>query len=95
MLARPRQTVVIYMGLNGLPIICSRMMAHGLPADTPAAVVQQASTPQQREVIATLATLPQAVAAAGLRSPALIVIGNVVGLHGQLHWLNRRAAVTA
>ena len=43
-LARPRQTVVIYMGLRGLPDICAQLVAHGLPADRPAAMVQQGTT---------------------------------------------------
>jgi uroporphyrin-III C-methyltransferase/precorrin-2 dehydrogenase/sirohydrochlorin ferrochelatase len=56
-LARPRQTVVIYMGLSGLPTICAQLVAHGLPAHWPAAVVAQGTLPTQRVVCATLATL--------------------------------------
>lgn len=81
-LARPRQTVVIYMGLGTLEIICARLIAHGLPPDTPAAVVHAATTAWQRIVAEPLATLPGAVRSAGLRSPALIIIGHVVTLYG-------------
>ncbi|MGE5471226.1 MAG: uroporphyrinogen-III C-methyltransferase [Bacteroidota bacterium] len=91
-LARPRQTVVIYMGLAALPEICRCLVDHGLPPETPAAVVQQASTPLQREVMATLSTLEQAVATAGLQSPALIVIGGVVDLHSKMRWFAAAAA---
>ncbi|MBV2264184.1 MAG: uroporphyrinogen-III C-methyltransferase [Thauera sp.] len=79
-LARPHQTVVIYMGLGALEIICTQMIAHGLAAATPAAVIHAATTPRQCGVHATLATLPGAVRAAGIRAPALIMIGQVVAL---------------
>jgi len=51
-LARPRQTVVVYMGLLGLAEFCAELIAHGMPRDMPAAVVQQATLPQQRVVTA-------------------------------------------
>lgn len=83
-LARPHQTVVIYMGLGALEIICRQLVAHGLPASTPAAVVQAATTPEQRIVTGRLDTLPEAVRQAGLKSPSLIVVGTVVNLHAVL-----------
>ena len=85
-LARRRQTVVIYMGLAGLSTICRQLIAHGLPPDWPAAVVEQGTLPDQRVVTATLATLPAAVDAAGLRSPCLTIVGEVVRLREQLAW---------
>lgn len=85
-LARPRQTVVIYMGLHGLPVLCERLIAHGRPAGTPAAVVQQATTARQRVVTGTLDTLPTLVAQAGLHAPTLIIVGEVVSLQRQLAW---------
>lgn len=81
-LARPRQTVVIYMGLGALEIISRELIAHGLPADTPAAVVHAGTTPQQVVLTEDLARLPGAVKAARIRSPALIMIGSVVSLYG-------------
>jgi uroporphyrin-III C-methyltransferase len=86
LLARPNQTVVIYMGVGALPEICARLVANGLPAHTPAAVVQNATTPRQRSVAGSLAALPELVAAAGIQAPALIVIGQVVGLQANLNW---------
>jgi uroporphyrin-III C-methyltransferase len=83
-LARPRQTVVIYMGLSGLAEICTQLIAHGLPADWPAAVVSDGTLPTQRVVCATLATLATEVADAGLASPCLTIVGEVVRLRSQL-----------
>ncbi len=85
-LARPHQTVVVYMGLLGLPLLCQQLVAHGMPAATPAAVVQQGTTRQQRVVCGTLATLPLASFKAGLEPPTLIVVGEVVTLRDKLAW---------
>ncbi|HEX6363810.1 MAG TPA: uroporphyrinogen-III C-methyltransferase [Albitalea sp.] len=85
-LARPRQTVVIYMGLAALPGICRELVAHGLDAQWPAAVVQQGTTPDQRVVAGTLADLAERVAQAQLRSPCLVIVGEVVRLREQLAW---------
>ena len=95
-LARPRQTVVIYMGLSGLADICSKLVAHGLPADWPAAVVAQGTLEVQRVVCATLSTLAEAVAREGLQSPCLTIVGEVVRLRRELAWFGtQREAVTA
>jgi uroporphyrin-III C-methyltransferase len=85
-LARKRQTVVIYMGLHGLEELCSKLMEHGLPADWPAAIVQQGTTPNQRSVTGTLATLPALAEAAQLKAPTLIIVGEVVKLRDKLAW---------
>jgi len=84
MLARPHQTVVIYMGLAGLEIISARLIAHGLPADTPAALIAHASRPGQRCLRASLSELPGLARAEGVQSPALLVIGGVAALHERL-----------
>lgn len=91
-LARPHQTLVIYMGLLGLPEICRQLVAHGLPATTPAALIQQGTTPRQRVVVADLATLPQAVVEAEMRAPCLIIVGGVVTLREKLSWFNPQPA---
>ena len=80
-LARPQQTLVIYMGLGALPIICAELIRHGMPPETSGAVVQSASHPEQKTVCGTLADLAERVTAAGIRSPALIVIGAVTALY--------------
>ena len=79
-LAATRTTLVIYMGVKNLPEIVSQLMAGGLAADTTALAVQSGTLPQQREVKATLGSLHGAMLAAGLGSPAIIVIGAVADL---------------
>lgn len=83
MLARPRQTVVFYMGVNNLPEICRQLMAHGLPGDTPAALVEKATLPDERCITAILAELPELALRHQVRPPALIVIGGVVSVRAQ------------
>ena len=91
-LARPRQTVVIYMGLAGLPGICEKLIEHGLPAHWPAAVVSHGTLATQRVVCATLGTLTAAVRHAGLSSPCLTIVGEVVRLRDELAWFGSRHA---
>jgi uroporphyrin-III C-methyltransferase/precorrin-2 dehydrogenase/sirohydrochlorin ferrochelatase len=64
------------------------LIAHGLPAEMPAAVVQQATLPQQRVVTAPLGELAEAVARAGLRPPTLVIVGDVVRLRDRLAWFD-------
>lgn len=87
-LVRPKQTVVIYMGLVGLAEICKQLVAHGLPATTLAAVVQQGTTPKQRVVAGDLKTLAKKVEAAEMKPPCLIIVGDVVKLREKLAWFN-------
>jgi uroporphyrin-III C-methyltransferase len=91
-LARPRQTLVVYMGLMALPTLCGKLIEHGRAPDTPAAVVQNATRPDQRVVVATLRTLPEQVALAGLKAPTVILVGEVVALHRQLAWFVTQSA---
>jgi uroporphyrin-III C-methyltransferase / precorrin-2 dehydrogenase / sirohydrochlorin ferrochelatase len=93
-MARPRQTVVIYMGLVGLEQICAQLIAHGVSPDMPAAVIQQGTTHKQRVVESTLATLAHDVAAAGLKPPSLTIIGEVVQLRSRLNWFTPAEAGT-
>ena len=88
-LARPCHTVVFYMGLGAASEICRQMIAHGLPASTPAAVVRNGTQPDQKTLLATLGTLPEAIASSGIKPPALIVVGSVVSLHGKLSWFEK------
>ena len=95
-LVRPRQTGVIYMGLGGLPEICRQMVAHGAAPELPIAVVQNGSLQTQRVVTGTLANMAERVAQAGLVSPCLTIIGEVVKLHDTLAWFqSETAGVTA
>lgn len=78
-LARPWQTVVIYMGVGTLPVVCEQLVAHGLPETTPAALVERATLPEQRCIVGTVATLPSLGVRYGVKPPALIMIGEAVG----------------
>ena len=88
MLCRPGQTIVIYMGLKGLVTLCDEMKKHGMPGDTPAAIVQQGTTLNQKTVTGTLDTLPALAAQAELKPPTLIIVGSVVSLHAKLNWFH-------
>jgi uroporphyrin-III C-methyltransferase/precorrin-2 dehydrogenase/sirohydrochlorin ferrochelatase len=90
-LARPNQTLAIYMGLSMLPSICERLVESGVSPGMPAAAIEQGTLPGQRVIAATLSTLAAEVAAAGLRSPCLTVIGEVVRLRDQLAWFDAPA----
>ena len=85
-MSRPRQTVVIYMGLVGIKEICEKLIEHGVAATMPVAVVQQGTTQRQKVITATLADLAEKVAAAGMKPPCLTIIGEVVKLREKLNW---------
>ncbi len=85
-LARPNQTIVIYMGLVGLPVLCQQLIIHGLPTTMPAAIIQQGTTQTQKIVVGSLETLPGLTMAANLTPPTLIIVGEVVKLHQKLAW---------
>jgi uroporphyrin-III C-methyltransferase/precorrin-2 dehydrogenase/sirohydrochlorin ferrochelatase len=88
MLVRPQQTVVIYMGLSALPEICRQLIAHGAPATRPIALVQHGTLATQRVLTGTLADLPAKAAGSGYTSPSLLIVGDVVRLHGTLDWFD-------
>jgi len=79
-LARSASTIIIYMGLTRLPEIAARLIEAGKPADTPAAVVSQGTGDGQQQVIAPLGELFNAARRSRIKTPALIIIGPVVGL---------------
>lgn len=89
-LARLGGTLVIFMGSRRLESIAARLVAGGRAAATPAAAVQWGTWPRQRTVVATLETLAERAAAEGIESPALIVVGEVVGLRDLLNWFESK-----
>ena len=91
-LARPAQTVVIYMGLGSLAETMQSLADAGCPPARPVAVVQDGGLPSQRVVSATIGDIAQRVDAAGLRSPALVLIGDVVSLRDNLAWFDAPAS---
>ncbi|HUT23985.1 MAG TPA: uroporphyrinogen-III C-methyltransferase [Sumerlaeia bacterium] len=89
-LAKGFGTVVFYMGVGNLPMIAERLRAHGRSDSTPVAVVRWGTWPRQETVTGTLADIAEKVEAAGLKPPAVIVVGEVVALREQLNWFERR-----
>ncbi len=85
-LAKPHQTLVFYMGVQGLARLRDNLITHGRAASTPVALVENGSRPQQRVVAGTLAQLPELAAAHAVRAPALLVVGEVAALATRLHW---------
>jgi len=85
-LVHPNQTVVFYMGLHTLPILSKKLIEHGKPGDTPAAIVSRGTLADQKVLTGTLDTLPELQEKAQLPAPALIIVGEVVSLHENLSW---------
>jgi uroporphyrin-III C-methyltransferase/precorrin-2 dehydrogenase/sirohydrochlorin ferrochelatase len=85
-LAAERQTLAVYMGVSELDTVRTRLLAHGRAATTPFALVENGSRPEQRVIVGTLADLPETARAHGVRSPALLIIGEVAALATDLHW---------
>ena len=88
-LADPHRTLVLLMAIGNLANICTRLIEHGLPADTPVAVIADGTRPTQRTVTGTLETIAGEVQRAGLAAPAIVVIGEVVALRENLRWFDR------
>ena len=95
MLAHANQTIVFYMGLHGLNIICEQLIKHGLDSNTPAALITKGTTPDQRVLIGDLSTLPNLVDEQHVHGPTLIIVGSVVSLHTKLHWYLTEKEITA
>jgi uroporphyrinogen III methyltransferase/synthase len=85
-LATGVDTLVFLMGVGNLPQIVEQLVAHGRPADTPAALVRWGTMPHQQTVSGTLADITERVEAAGLRPPAVTIVGPVAGLREDLRW---------
>lgn len=88
-LVAPGQTVAIYMGLQGLPVISDRLVAHGMDPDTPAAMIEQGTTPNQKIHCATISSLPRVLEHAKVQPPTMLIIGSVVELHHSLNWFEQ------
>ncbi|AUI70014.1 siroheme synthase CysG [Beggiatoa leptomitoformis] len=87
-LTQAHQTVVVYMGLKAISIFCAEMIKHGMSGEQPAALVQKATTADQKVIVGTLQTLPQLVEAENVNLQSLIIVGDVVKLHEKLKWFN-------
>ncbi|MCU0568641.1 MAG: uroporphyrinogen-III C-methyltransferase [Oculatellaceae cyanobacterium Prado106] len=80
-IAQGSETIVIYMGIHNLPYITQELLAGGLAAETPIALVRWGTRPEQEELIGTLATIQQQILETGFEAPAIAVIGSVVNFH--------------
>jgi uroporphyrinogen III methyltransferase/synthase len=89
-LAKGIGTLVFMMGVKNLPQIAGSLIRHGKPADTPVALVRWGTTSRQQTVSGTLATIVERVKQAGLKAPAVIVVGDVVQLRDRMKWFDNR-----
>jgi len=89
-IAHGADTLVFLMGLANISEIASKLIEHGRSPETPAAAIQSATTPSQRVVVGTLADIARKVREAGLESPALTIVGEVVSLRSKLAWFDNR-----
>ena len=88
-LAQPHQTLVFYMSLMGLEVICKALVNHGRNSTTPAAIIQQGTTSTQKVIVSNLRELPQKTIEEKLKAPTLLIIGEVVSLREKLAWFEQ------
>jgi len=89
-LAKGIGTLVFLMGVKNLPQITRRLIQHGKPASTPVALVRWGTTPRQQTVSGTLENIVQRTKDAGIKAPAIIVVGEVVTLRQAMKWFDKR-----
>ncbi|HYS52978.1 MAG TPA: uroporphyrinogen-III C-methyltransferase [Thermoanaerobaculia bacterium] len=87
-LAQLEGTIVFLMGIANLPMVVRKLREHGAPATRPVAIVSKGTTSQQKTVTGSLDTIEQR--AAGIATPALIVVGGVVTLHDAINWFESK-----
>jgi len=92
-LAAPRQTLAIYMGVAQLDSLSARLVGAGRSAATPVAIVENGSRPEQRVIVTTLGALPHAASTQAVRSPALLIVGEVAALASTLAWFGTAPVV--
>jgi len=85
-LAKPAQTIVFYMGLHSIPVLSKELISHGMPGNTPVALVQQGTTRNQRVYIETLESLADLSEREQVKPPTIIIVGEVVSLQEKLSW---------
>ncbi len=87
-LANPAHTLVLLMAMANLAGIVERLLANGLPASTPVALVREGTKPQQETLVATLATIVAEVERTSFAAPAIVVIGEVVRERERIRWFD-------
>lgn len=91
-LIQENQTIVFYMGLVSIDIICEQLIQHGLSELTPCALIQQGTTNTQKEYISILKDMPTVVKTKKPKAPTIFIIGGVVALRDKLKWYSTSAA---
>ncbi|MBK1871665.1 uroporphyrinogen-III C-methyltransferase [Marinobacter sp. 1-3A] len=89
------QTLVFYMGLVGLPIICKELIGHGMTPDMPVALISKGTTREQQVVTGNLETIVQRVTEENVQAPTLVIVGHVVALRDRLDWVGGLPDLTA
>lgn len=84
-----QQTLVFYMGLGSLKEICGQLIQHGRDRQTPIAIIEQGTRPDQRVHISTLEAVPALLEERAIRVPTLTIVGGVVSLHDKLRWFSQ------
>ena len=79
-------TIIFYMGLVTIDIICDQLQKHGLDKNTPCALIQQGTTPEQKEFVSTIEDMPALVKKEKPQAPTLLIVGDVVKLRDKLSW---------
>ncbi|RAO75257.1 siroheme synthase CysG [Dyella jiangningensis] len=92
MLARPRQTLAIYMGVERAEALTAQLLAHGRAADTPVAIIENGTLPQQRVITGTLDELPRLIRQHAVTTPALLIIGEVAAFAAEHAWSGEQYA---
>lgn len=87
-LAMPGQTLVFYMGLGNAGLLSTKLLEHGMPGSTPAAVIQNGTSINQKVVLGKVETLEETIAEHQITQPGLIIVGETVKLHSRLQWYN-------
>lgn len=92
-LLSPNQTLVFYMSLMSIELICSELIKHGRDKHTPVALIQKGTTPDQKVFVGTLETIGEIIRAEKPVAPTLTIIGHVVDLHETLNWFKPEAVI--
>ncbi|WP_311650791.1 uroporphyrinogen-III C-methyltransferase [Selenomonas artemidis] len=90
-LATGVDTLVFLMGVANIPVITKKLIEHGRPADTPAAFIRWGTHPEQETYVTTVGEAAETVVRAGIRPPAIFIVGDVVKLRDKLRWFDRPA----
>ena len=93
-LAQGIDTIAFYMGIGNLNYICTRLIEHGKNPNTPAAIIQWGTTEKQKTITGNLKTIEDQAAKAGISHPAIVLVGDVVGMRGKISWFQEKEEVS-